>query len=80
MKKTLLLILIASSLGASSLENKRADIQARIETAGKSIAVLDQQIATLTAERTRLANNLMALQGALQVLDELKAEEKTATK
>ena len=80
MKKVLLLTLVCFCLGASSIENKRADIQARVETGSKALAVLDQQIASLTAERTRIANNLIALQGALQVLDELKADEKPATK
>ena len=80
MKKIVLLILVCFCLGASSIENKRVDIQARIETGNKALATLDQQIASLTAERTRIANNLIALQGALQVLDELKAEDKPATK
>ena len=76
MKKFGLLLLVCLCLGASSIETKRGEIQSRIDTASKNLAVLDQQIAALTAERTRLANNLTALQGALQVLDELKAEEK----
>ena len=75
MKRAALLLLVCLCLGASSLETKRVEIQSRIDTASKNLAVLDQQIAALTAERTRLANNLIALQGALQVLDELKAEE-----
>ena len=79
-KKLCLLLLVCLCLGASSIESKRADIQARIDTGSKALATLDQQIAALTAERTRIANNLIALQGALQVLDELKAEDKPATK
>jgi prefoldin subunit 5 len=76
LKRLALLLLVCVSLGASTLDSKRVEIQTRIETASKNLAVLDQQIANLTSERTRIANNLVALQGALQVLDELKSEEK----